>query len=234
MVCLGSGATVWLAPSRAGRPDLADIFQEIEDDLKHEQYQKLWKRYGKLVIAAAVLLVVATAAIVAVRQWQEKTRLEHSAAYGAALAIANDNPADASAALTVLAEGNDGYGTLARFERAGLAGREGDAANAASQYLALAEDGDIDPMLRDLARVFWGYHALAAGESTEAVLAGMRPLADGDGPWRHVAREVQAAAALKAGSTEAAVEYFSAIADDPEAPQAIRARASEALAGLGN
>jgi hypothetical protein len=216
------------------RTDLADIFQEIEDDLKHEQYTKLWKRYGSWVIAAAIAVVVATAVIVVLREYRQNQRYEQSASFSAALATADNDPAAAAAALSTLAEGTGAYAALARFQHAGLAAADGDHANAASQYRALADDGSVDGMLRDLARMLWGYHALAAGVDAAEIESGMTAIVDGGGAWRHGAREVLATLALQRGDEAAARERFGAIADDVDAPQAMRARASEALAALGN
>ena len=41
---------------------MADIFQEIDEDLRRERAGKLWQKYGKYVIAAAALIVLAVAA----------------------------------------------------------------------------------------------------------------------------------------------------------------------------
>ena len=40
---------------------MSDIFREIEEDLQRDRYKKLWEKYGNLVIAAAVVLVLGTA-----------------------------------------------------------------------------------------------------------------------------------------------------------------------------
>lgn len=213
---------------------MADIFQEIEDDLRHEQYRKLWQRYGSWVVGAAVLLVLATAAYVAWREISAGNRIEQSAAYNQALAAAQADPSAADASLANLADGSGAYAALARLERAGLSGAGGNHADAAQQYRALADDKSVDAILRDFARIQWGYHSLAADADRAAVVTEMQTIADGGGPWRHNAREVLAAVALTDGDTARAKELFGLIADDAEAPQSIRARASEALAALGN
>mgnify|MGYP003761292345 CR=1 FL=1 len=38
--------------------DVADIFQEIDEELRQDRAAKLWSRYGNYVIAAAVLIVL--------------------------------------------------------------------------------------------------------------------------------------------------------------------------------
>lgn len=234
MVCLALDASVWWRPHASGVATLADIFQEIEDDLKHEQYQRLWKRYGNWLIVLAVLIVLATAAFVFIREHRQAQRLEASAAYNEALIAALSDPTAADAALTALAEKGGSYGALARLERAGLAATNGDEADAARQYRLLADDSSVDDQLRALARMLWAYHGFNAGEDLAAIEADMQKIADEGGAWRHMAHEILAAIAMANGDTERAKEQFGLIADDADAPQAIRARASEALAALGS
>ena len=38
-----------------------EIFREVDDDLRQDQYFKLWKQYGRFLVGAAVGVVVATA-----------------------------------------------------------------------------------------------------------------------------------------------------------------------------
>ena len=35
---------------------MSDIFREVEEDVRRERFQKLWKAYGSYAIAALVLL----------------------------------------------------------------------------------------------------------------------------------------------------------------------------------
>ena len=35
------------------------IFREIDEELRQENFAKLWKKYGNLIIAGAIVLVVA-------------------------------------------------------------------------------------------------------------------------------------------------------------------------------
>ena len=213
---------------------MADIFQEIDDDLRHEQYKRLWQRHGRWLLAIAVLIVLGTAAFVFIREHRQAQRVEASAAYNDALVAALNDPVAADAALTALAEEGGSYGALARLERAGLAATTGNEADAARQYRLLADDSSVDDQLRALARILWAYHGLNAGEDTAAIETDMQAVADEGGAWRHNAREILAAIAMANGDIERAKEQFGLIADDADAPQAIRARASEALAALGS
>ena len=40
---------------------MADIFQEVDEEVRREQLKKLWDRYGNLLIAGCILIVAAVA-----------------------------------------------------------------------------------------------------------------------------------------------------------------------------
>ena len=42
---------------------MADIFDEIDEELKRDRTQELWTKYGKYVIAAAAAVVLVRAAV---------------------------------------------------------------------------------------------------------------------------------------------------------------------------
>ena len=46
---------------------VADIFEEVDEELKEENLKKLWDRYGRLIVVAVILLVGGVAAIKAAR-----------------------------------------------------------------------------------------------------------------------------------------------------------------------
>ena len=38
---------------------MSDIFDEVDEEVRREQFKKLWERYGNLFVALAVLIVAA-------------------------------------------------------------------------------------------------------------------------------------------------------------------------------
>jgi len=51
---------------------MSDIFQEVEEDVRRERYEQLWKKYGNHVIGAAAVLVIA------VGGWQAWTAYDNN------------------------------------------------------------------------------------------------------------------------------------------------------------
>lgn len=212
---------------------MSDIFTEIDDDLKRERVLKLWKQYGTYMIAAAVLIVAATAGYVAWQDYSRKRAEGAAAQYVAALDAAKSaNTADAGRALADIAQsGHAGYPALARLEEADTKANAGDAAGAIAIYRQVAVDTSVDRDLRDAATLLAALDSLNTPDPGD-VDKDLAALAAPNSPWRYLAWEIEAAAAVKAGKIEDARANYSKISDDPQAPAALRGRAAEMLAAL--
>lgn len=215
---------------------MGDIFREIDEELRQERYEKLWRKYGRYVIGAAVAVVVAVAAVSGWEQYQTSQRLADGARFAAAKSLlVRDKTEDAAALFAALAEeSGTAYGPLARFHQAALRARSGDTAGAIALYDALAADSDLDEPLRGLAVILSALHGVN-GASTDAAALTQRlePLTAARNPWRHSALEILALLSFKKGDSVKAREYYRRIADDVEAPQNLRARATQLLAIIG-
>jgi len=99
---------------------VADIFQEVDEEVRREQLQKLWQRYGHFAIAGCILIVVAVGGWRGYDWWQAKKANESGAAFEAAVALAETGKhQEAEAAFAKLATGGTAsYRTLARLREA--------------------------------------------------------------------------------------------------------------------
>jgi hypothetical protein len=212
---------------------LSDIFEEVDEELRRENFAKLWARYGKYVIALAVLIVLATAVVAQWRKYQLHQREAEGARYIAALTLAQQGKdKDAVDALTAVArEAGGGHAILARLDAAALTARSGDSAGALADYAAIAADGAVDPLYRDVATLLWAELALKDGDPA-AIVDKLAPLTEPSNPWHPSALELTGLAQLKSGDKAAARLTFQHVADDLSAPQGLRARATEMIAAL--
>jgi hypothetical protein len=211
---------------------VSEIFREIDEELRRDNFLKLWQRYGRYVIGAVIVAVAIAGGVVAWRNHQLAERQARSVRYSAALTLLLQGK-DADAAkmfATVSAEGGS-YGRLADFEAADLAIKAGDPKGAIAIYDRLAASSDLDPEFRDVATLLSVMTGLADGDP-QAEIARLKPLTDPANPWHATALELTAAADLKAGDQAAALAIFKQLADDPAAPEGIRGRAAEMAAAL--
>lgn len=214
---------------------MSDIFQEVDEELRRDKATELWKRYGNLVLGAAVAVVIGTAGYVFWRDYSHKQAVANSTAFFNAAAMAGGaEPAKAIPALdSVARESSGAYAALARLREAGVKAAAGDRDGAAAAYRAVAEASSAPQELRDAARLLASMHAIDKATPAE-VEAQLQSLRMSTSPWRHSAIELVAAAALSAGDAAKAKELFASISDDPSAPTSMRGRAAEILASLGS
>ena len=203
------------------------LIQEVDEDLRREQYLKLWQAYGKYAIALAAMIVVAVAGHQAWQGWKERQFQSEAARYQAAEdLLAAGKQADASAKfLELVAENKGGFSMLAGFRRAELQVEAGDESAAIASYEALSH-GNAPQEFRDLALVKGAMLALDK-DDPEALAKRLQPISDGAGPWRFTATELLALVASRRGDNATAAALFKRLADDADAPQSIRARAAE-------
>jgi hypothetical protein len=212
---------------------LSDIFREIDEELRRDNLEKLWRRYGSWIIGAAVFAVLVTAGIVGWREHQFQERQSEGARYTAALELGRlgQDEKALEGFRSLAAEAGSGHALLARFEAAAVQAKTGDDKGAAASYRAIAADGSVDVAYRNLATVLAALHGVGGAEP-KTIIDELKPLADGDTPWRPTAVELIALAQLRAGDRAAAIESYKRLADDLAAPPALRARAAEMVAAL--
>lgn len=214
------------------------LFREVDEDLRHEQMARLWRKYGGVVIAAALLIVVAVAGYQGWQAWQGSVRQDEAAQYAAAMRMLEQNQPEAAAeALADLAAGADtGYGAVAALRRAAVLAEQGDTQAAVDAYQAIAADASADPAFRDLARVLAVLNRMQGAPETveaDALLAELQPLTDPANPFRFTALELTAVLQVKQGDTARARDIYASLAEDGAAPQGVRSRARVMLTALG-
>jgi hypothetical protein len=211
---------------------VTDIFREIDEELRQDQFKRLWKRYGAYVVGVVALIVIGVGGYQAWQAWDFEQRMERSDRYAAALdQLRAGDQAAAAAALAELAASGGGYAVLASFEQAGLKAESGDVAGAIALWDQLARDDTAGPAFRGLAILLSVAHQIDNGDPG-ALEARLQPLLEQGNPFRPSAVELTAALALRAGDTARARELYTGLADDRAAPTGLRTRAAQMLEAL--
>jgi hypothetical protein len=210
---------------------LADIFHEVDEEVRRERLQKLWDKYSIYIIALAVLIVAGIGGWRGYEYWQQKLAAAAGAKFEAALTLSDQGKHTQAeqAFAKIAAEAPAGYRVLARFRAAAELAQE-KPAEAVKAYDAIAGDLALSQTLQDLA-------ALRAAMllADKAPLAEMQkrlqPLTEPGRTFRASARELLALSAWHNHDAAAARKYIDMIAADAETPSGTRARA-EVLSAL--
>ena len=206
------------------------LIREVDEDLRHDQMNALWKRYGNLFYGVAVAIVVGVALWQVWHTWQNKQNMAASDKYVAAVTLLESgNKDEALKQLTALeAGGTSGYRLLAKLKQADILVGNGDVNGALAVYQAIGADSSVDQLYRDMAKIKAAYLGL---DTTDPAMMDrqVEALAAESSPWQFEAREIHALDALKRGESTRAIELYKGLADDVVGPQGVRTRAAEML-----
>ncbi|MEO8546930.1 MAG: tetratricopeptide repeat protein [Sphingomicrobium sp.] len=216
-------------------PDPGETFlREVDENLRRDQLQGVARRFGPLIAAGVVLLLVAVGGWL---YWQDKQQ-KNAARDSEQMAviykdISASNMATVPQRLDALAErGSDAIRASALFTRAAVALEQNDRPAALAKYREVADDKGLPAPYRDLALIratTLEFDAL----KPEQVIARMQPLTKPGNPWYGSAGELTGMALIKQGKKLEAGRQFAAIAADRQAPDSIRARAVQIAGTLG-
>ncbi len=210
---------------------MADIFHEVDEEVRREQLKKLWDRYSIYLIALAVLVVAGIGAWRGYEYWVAKRAAAAGAAFETAMVLSGDGKyAEAEVAFAkVAADSPEGYRALARMRAAGALAQI-KPADAIKSYDELATDASLGAIWQDLAAIRAGL-LLVDTASLSDMRRRLDQLAEPTRSFRHSARELLALSAWRNHDLSAAKRYLDMIASDAESPIGTRTRA-DVLSGL--
>ena len=232
---------------------MVDIFDEVDEELRAEKAKALLKRYGGLIVAAVLAIVLGAAGWQGWQWWQGRQDQSAATSFLAAMRIAGNlappgvagpDPASSDPAsaekraeamagfAAVAADAPAGYRSLARLRQAGLLADAGDLPGAIAIWDRLAADSTVDPLLRDLANLLSILRQTDTADPA-SLAARLKPMTAPASPWKALAEEQTALLDIRQGHMDAAKATLGRLARDTAAPIGVRNRAGALLARLG-
>jgi hypothetical protein len=132
------------------------FIDSIEEEIRNENWQRLWEKYGKLATCCVCAIILAVGGY---NMWQKQDLKDRESISARYVEIQNlavmGNVSEAMTQLKELSTTSQAdYATFAKFEYAALLRRNNDQA-AISEYKALSESKKTNVLVRDLAYVFY-------------------------------------------------------------------------------
>ncbi len=202
------------------------FFREVNEELRSDQLRFVWKRYGKILIGAAAIIVLGTAGYRAYDYWDEHNASQSGDRFIAALQLASENKNDeALAALSAIEKhGTGSYPVLAKLRAASVQANKGDVPGAVAALTDISNDGKAPQAIRDLAKLRAAWLLIDTGSYDQVAALAEGLTAQGQ-MLSNSAREAMGLAAYKAGNMPQAKQWFKQIADDAAAPRNVANRA---------
>jgi hypothetical protein len=207
------------------------FIREVNEELRSEQIQNVWKRFRPLIIGVAVLIVLGVAGGALFEWWQARESSASGDRFINAVKAASENKPD-EAMKQLEALGKDGFGSypvLARMRLATLKADKGDAKGAIADFNALGQDAAVPGPVRNAAKLRAAW-LMVDNSSYEELASAVEELAAASSPVRNSAREVLGLSAFKAGNYAKSREWLQLVLNDAEASGGAKTRARTVLA----
>jgi hypothetical protein len=199
------------------------LFREVDEEVRQEQYKKLWDRFGNYFVALCVVIVTSVAGVKGYQYFQIKQSEAAAIVYFDGVKMASDGKFD-DALKALAAVDHPGFKQLGLFQQASVLAEQGKTKEAVAAFDALAADVSVDAALRDLARIRAGY-LLADSLKPDELISRLGSFDREGQVWRHAAREIFGLAAFRTADYSMADRYMNTNFADPDTPQAMRQRA---------
>ena len=134
---------------------MADIFDEVSEELKQDQLIKLWKKYSKLIIILILFIIISLVSYQAYVNWNKKKIEAISEQYFQALEKLEDKNFSKSHSLFLNNSQNHtrGYSILSLFGLAETNYQNGKIDEMILNYKTIYNDESIDIYYRNLSRI---------------------------------------------------------------------------------
>ncbi len=210
---------------------MADIFEEVEEQLRSDRYIAIAKRSWPFAAGAAGIALLLALGLWGWDRHQSGLQASASEAYNRGLdAVTAGDRTKAEAEFSAVAkDGPRGYRTLALMQEGALRLSDKKTAEAIAMFDQAAQVAP-DQILADSARLKAAFVAMDNGMPLPELEARITPLTGVDRPYHVAAREALAMARLAAGKAKDARADFQALSLTLDADDATRNRAQAAVA----
>ncbi len=201
------------------------LFREVDEEIRREELEGIWKKYGTWLIAGCLVIVFAVGGFKGWQYWQKNQAETGGQAYFAASDLAKaGKTAQANDAFSKLKGSHAGYAVFGQFQQAAAKAKSGDLKAGVAAYDALGANANVSGPLQQLAKIKAAY-PLADTSSVADMKTCVSGFDVATSPWRNAAREILAISAYRAGDYQLADRKVNEILADVGATNGARQRA---------
>ena len=206
------------------------LLREVIDDVKNEQLQQMWNKYGLYIIIGIALILTATISFETIKSWREKKHQELSNAYSIALSLHNQGRLDESIDLyNSLAARNFGiYDDLAKMQIANVYFEQGKNNDAVKVLELMINSSDTVDQMKKIATLKLISYKLDNSASAEEIANLVASISD-DEEASDIAKEMLAMLYVRENDMTKAKEEYQKIIASGSAPETLKSRALDMM-----
>jgi hypothetical protein len=215
-------------------PEYTDAFiNEVNEDVKNDNFKVLWNRYGIFVILFVVLAVMATVSFEKIKSWKTAQNQINTENYMIAAQI-HENPEQTLEALQKISTANQGiFSDFAKLQIANVLFSQEKNEEALSTLQNLLNDDAVNNEVKNIALIKFATYKVDTmpRDEFEAML---KPLIETNTSWTPLAQDLLAMVAIRDGDVDTAQTIYENILKIKDLPENFRAKVQDMLNSLGD
>ena len=205
-----------------------EFIREVDEDLKQEKNEQLWKKLLPYIISITVGIIIFTSGYVFWDNYSNNVKQQLGDDFTAAVELANEEDLDAAllALDRIVDKGSDGYVTLSKMKKASLLIESGNLEDGLDIYLDL-EQNAVDQSFRDISTILFVLNSIDT-KNSDLLLQKLIPL-EKSKIWKSSALELMAFVYLKKSNNAKAIEIFRTLSQLQDTPSSLSNRSQNML-----
>lgn len=215
-------------------PEYTDAFiNEVNEDVKNDNFKVLWNRYGIFVILFVVLAVMATVSFEKIKSWKIAQNQINTENYMVATQL-RENPEQTLEALQKIAGDNQGiFSDFAKLQIANVLFSQDKTEEALSTLQNLLEDNTVNNEVKHIALIKFATYRVDTMPRAEFE-AMLKPLTETNTSWTPLAQDLLAMVAIRDGDVDTAQTIYENILKIKDLPENFRTKVQDMLNSLSD
>ncbi len=215
-------------------PEFTDAFiQEVNEDVKNDNFKVLWNRYGVFIIAFVVIAVSAAVSFEKIKSWKVEQNQFKTESYMTAAQL-QENSDDTIKALQKINQQEQGiFGDFAKLQIANVLFNQNKNDEALATLQSLVDDKQVNSEVKNIALIKIATYKVDELSRSEFETL-VKPIIDANNSWTPIANDLLAMSAIKDGDIQTAKNIYENILKVKDLPESFRTKVQDMLSSISD
>jgi hypothetical protein len=206
------------------------LLREVVEDVKNEQLQQIWNKYGLVIIVSIALILTTAISFESLKSWHTKKQQELSNTYSIALSLQNQGRLDESLDVysVLMGKTSNIYTSLAKLQVANIYFAQNKPEDAEKVLYTIFNDNSVLPQMRNIAAIKLASYKLDNNFPAEEVKFLLSNLTENN-ENSNIAKEILAMLYIRENDINQARNEYKKIIDSSDVSDELRNRALDML-----